>query len=180
MARVLIVTEKYLKENSVINDNTDMKVITPTIFSVQDLKIENILGSDLFNEICTQIDTDTVSAANQTLLDNYILPCLVNHVLCNLTPVLKYRYMNKGVMIKSSETSSPTDLKEIGFMMDLWRNQAEEYSERATKFLCDNITTYPLYVANPNYSDIKPNTTNYTSGLYLEDPNDECNWRKYR
>lgn len=179
MARVLIVTEKYLKENSVVNDNADMKVITPIIFAVQDFKIHPLLGSDLFDEICGQIDSNTVTAANQMLLNNYVLPCLVMYTLCDISPAMKYRYMNKGVMVKNSENSSAADLQEIGFMMDFWKNKAEEYAERATKFLCKNSTTYPLYVANPDLDDIKPNRTNYTSGLYLEDPEDDCKRRFY-
>jgi hypothetical protein len=166
----LIISENYLKQNGVINDNADMKVITPTIVLVQDIYIHPILGSSLFNEIVAQIDAENVSAANENLLDNYILPTMLWYTLCECTPVFKYRYMNKGVLVKNSENSTPADLQEIQYLMDRWKNNAELYAERATKFLCANTTTYPLYTLNPDSDDIKPNKTNYTNGLFLDQP----------
>ena len=171
----LFISENYLKEYSIINGNADMKVITPTIQLVQDLFIHPILGSDLYDEIVAEINASSVSTANQNLLDNYIIPCMLWFILCECTPVFKYRYMNKGVMVKNSENSSPADLNEIQFLMDKWRNNAEEYAERATKFLRKNTVTYPNYLNNPDYDDIKPNKTNYQTGIYLEGFEDDCN-----
>lgn len=174
MANFLTITENYLKTNGIINENSDMKVITPTIILVQDIYIHPLLGSDLFDEIKSQIIASTTTAANQTLLDNYILPCMLWYTLCEATPAFKYRYMNKGVMVKSSENSSAADLQEIQFLMDKWKNHAEVYAERCTRYLVENRTTYPKYDLNPNYDDIKPNSTNYTTGLALDDPNEDC------
>ena len=55
MADVLFISENYLKQNSVINDNVDMKILTPTIIWVQDNYIQKILGQDLFEEMQSQI-----------------------------------------------------------------------------------------------------------------------------
>lgn len=176
----LIITERYLKENGLVNDNAEMKVITPMIVLVQDLYIHPILGSDLYNEIQEQINdstagtTDAVSAANQTLLDRYILPCILWYTLCEVTPAMKYRYMNKGIMVKNSENSQPADLQEIKFLMDKWKNNGEVYAQRTTNFLRANTTTYPLYCANTDYDDIKPNKNNYQSSIFLDDTSCDC------
>lgn len=177
----LIITENYLKENGLVNDNTDMKVITPIIILVQDLYIHPILGSDLYDEIQTQINastpntTDAVSANNQTLLDRFVLPCMLWFTLCEVTPSMKYRYMNKGIMVKNSENSQPADLQEIKFLMDKWKNNAEVYAQRTTNFLRNNTDTYPLYIANTDCDDIKPNKNNFQSSIFLDDDSDECN-----
>jgi hypothetical protein len=173
----LIITENYLKQSSIINDNADMKVITPTVILVQDLYIHPILGTDLFNEIKTQISNSSVSATNQTLLDDYILPTMVWYLLCECTPVFKYRYMNKGIMVKNSENSQPADLTEIQYLMDKWKNNAEAYAQRATNFLIRYSTTYPLYLANFESDEIKPNMNNYTSGLFLDGGDCGCSYR---
>ena len=179
MADALFMTEKYLKENGVINDNTDMKIITPTIILVQDKYIHPILGTDLFEEIVNQINTSTtgtydqVSTNNQTLLNNYILKTMLWYILMEATPLFKYRYMNKGVMVKNSENSSAADLAEIQYNMNRWENDAKMYAERTTRFLKANDDNYPLYNANDNCDDIRPNKTNYTSSLYF-DPDELC------
>ena len=43
-----------------------------------------ILGTQLYNQIISQVGSNTVSAANVTLLDNYVVPCLMYYVKCEL------------------------------------------------------------------------------------------------
>lgn len=172
----LMMGETYLKQASIINDNADMKVITPTIEDVQVLYIEDLLGTLLYNEILSQIGSNTVSALNQTLLNSYVLPCMKYYVLCECTPAFKWRYMNKGVMVKSSENSQPADTQEILYLMDKWKNNAEKLAQRVTNYLCSESASYPLYFANTESYQSKPNYTNYTHGLFLDDGQIfECN-----
>jgi hypothetical protein len=165
----LMMGETYLKQASIINDNADMKAITPVIDDVQRLYIEDLLGTQLYNSILSQISTNSVSSANQTLLDSYVLPCMKFYVLCECSPVFKYRYMNKGVMIKNSENSQPADLQEIMFMMDKWKNNAEKLAQRCKDFLSEESATYPLYLSNSKSYEYKPNINNYTNGIFLDD-----------
>ena len=161
--------ETYLKQSSIINDNADMKVITPTIEDVQRLYVEDVLGTRLYDQILSQIGSSSVSAANQTLLNNYILPFMKFYVLCECTPVFKFRYMNKGIMVKNSDNSQPTDNEQILYLMDKWKNNAEKLAEKCTNYLCANTATYPLYLTNSENYESKPNKTNYTGGLYFDD-----------
>ena len=47
MARVLFLSEATLKAESILQDNVDMKVVTPTILDVQNFYILPILGTTL-------------------------------------------------------------------------------------------------------------------------------------
>lgn len=170
----LIVTERWIKASGLINENTDPKILTPIIVAVQDEYIHPLLGTDLYDEIISQVTADTVSADNQTLLDNYVLNCVLWYVHCEASPALQYRYMNKGVMSKNSENSQPVDLGVLKYAMDKWKNRAEMYAQRTTKFLKANTTTYPKYIANTDENDIQPNRNNYTTTIYLPDDDDEC------
>ena len=102
-----------------------MKILTPTIRLCQDKYIKPILGSDLFNEIISQIPT--LSAANQALMDGYVLPSMLHYIVCEATPVFKYRYANKGIMVNNSQNSNPIDFNEMRWLMDKWKNDAEWY-----------------------------------------------------
>lgn len=169
MPSFLTITENYLKEEGLINENSDAKVLTPIIKLVQDVYLHPILGSDLFNDIKDEIIAEDVSSANETLLDDYILPCMLWYCHCEAPPAIKYRLMNKGVMVKNSENSAAADLGEIKFLMDRWKNFAEMYAQRLTNFLKAHTDDYPLYEGNPNCDDIKPNKTNYTNSIHLDD-----------
>lgn len=170
----LWISETYLKDNSIINNNTDFQTLQPVIILCQDQYIHPILGTALFDSIADQITSNTVSASNQTLLNLYIRKTLLWYILHECPPVFKYRFMNKGVMVKNSENSQPADLQEIQFLMNNFKQKAEWYAERITKFLIDNESTYPLFRSNSDIDQIQPNKTNFTSSLYLGDDCDDC------
>ena len=163
----LIISENYLKEMSIINGNTDMKLLTPTIRLCQDKYVKPILGSDLFDEIIGEIPT--LSSANQTLMDDYILPAMLLYVVSEAAPVFKYRYANRGLMVNTSDHANQADFNEMRWLMDKWKNDAEWYAEQATKFLMENSNDYPLYYnGNTTCDKIKPNKTNYRTGINLD------------
>lgn len=173
----IMMGENYLKQASIINDNADMKDITPIIEDVQRLYIEDLLGTLLYEQILSQIYTNTVSANNITLLDSYILPCMKFYVLCECTPAFKWRYMNKGVMVKSSDNSQPAQTQEILYLMDKWKNNAEKLAQKCTAYLVKNSSTYPLYLGNTEIYQSQPNKQNYSGGFYLRDSSfddEEC------
>ena len=178
---VLWMTETYFKENSILNDNVDWKVVQPIMIMVQDHYIQPILGTDLFDEIADQINTSTTTSANQTLLNLYIRKCIIYYVLSELAPALKYRYHNKGVMVRNSENSQPATLEEIQFEINRWKQKAEWQAQRVTDFLCENNTTYPLYYnGNTTLDTIKPIKNNFTSSLFLDDENFDCKRDYYK
>jgi hypothetical protein len=169
----LIVTERWIKDSGLINDNADPKVITPTIVLVQDVYIHPLLGTDLYEEIQSQIANDTVSVNNQTLLDSYVLPAILWYVHCEASPAMQYRYMNKGVMTKTTDNAQPVDIGVLKFAMDKWKNFAEMYAQRTTKFLKANTTTYPKYISNSDTNDIHPINNSYRCSIYLPDTEDD-------
>lgn len=173
----LIITENYLKEYSNINKNVDMQILTPAIYDCQALYILPLVGTRLYNELIYQIASSSVTTLNQTLLDNYIAPCLIHYAKMDSLPDMKYKLMNKGVMIKNSENSSAADLQEIQFLMDRERNKAQEYAERTTRFLIKNSVDYPLYYQNGNYDEIQPNRTNVSGGIYVGD--EDCKYNRH-
>ena len=173
MADFLTYSADYLKKVSVINDNTDNKILTPTILLVQDMYLKPLLGTDLFNEVKEQIIAGTVNADNQTLLDEYILNIVHYYVLYEATPLFKYKYMNRGIMVNNAENSTSADLTEVKFMMDNWKNKAEWFSERMIKFIKrvngNDPTKYTKYRENYDCDDIKPIETDYKTSIYLGD-----------
>lgn len=171
MADILFIKESYLKELSVINDNVDMKILKPTIIMVQDLYLQKILGTPLYNDLKTKITADPTLATypNELLLmDSYISKCLVWYIKMEATMEFKFRYMNKGVMVKSSENSQSADTGDLKMLMDKWRQNAETYAQLLTDYLRFNVATFPKYYEYTNTGMI-PNVKNYTANIFLND-----------
>ena len=51
MARVLLISEKTLKSNGVINNNVDGMYILPAIDYAQDAGLQPIIGTKLYNKL---------------------------------------------------------------------------------------------------------------------------------
>lgn len=170
MSIVKFISETKLKELSAINGNVDNALIQPIIVECQRIYIEPILGTGLYNEVTNQIIGSTLTALNATLLNDYIIPCLVAYIKYEAPLELNYKFTNKNVSKKNSENSSPNDLEETRYLMDRYKNKAEYYAERITKYLCEKSASYPLF-DNPGsgVDTVHPNSSNYTTGMVLGD-----------
>jgi hypothetical protein len=146
MAQLLLDSD-YLIDHSVIDNNVDFKRLSLIIETVQDLHIQPVLGTKLYKEILTQSvpPATGLTPANKTLLDDHILKAMTLYVLAKAPVVFKYRYMNKGVMVKNAENASAIDLSEVKFLNDNFTSDAQMYLERMRKFILNNIADYPSF-----------------------------------
>jgi hypothetical protein len=169
MATVIFISEETLKQESIISENVDPKLLVPTIKEAQNVYLLPILGTSLYNQLVTQVSSNTVSAANVTLLDTYITPTLVKYCVYESILPLSFKFQNKNIATKNSEFSNQASLDDLRYLLDYTKNRAEWYAERLTNFLLANNTTYPLYLTqvNANIDTIYPNDNNYQNGMYL-------------
>lgn len=178
---VLWMTEDYFKDNSILNENVDWRVVQPIMVMVQDKYVLPILGTNLFDEIADEIQAVNTSVLNETLLNLYVRKVIIWYVLSELAPALKYRYHNKGVMVRNSENSQPATLEEIQYTADMYKNNAEMYAQRTTNYLREHSSSYPSFFNGTITSDdITPNSNNYTSSIFLDDNCDSCKRHFYK
>lgn len=169
MSKALFISEQTLLENSIINENVSYTQIRPTLIKVQEMRIQPIIGSPLYNEIKAQIIAQSVSVLNTTLLEDYIQPALVQWLQFELPMVLAFKYMNKGMDRRTSTESTAMNVDEITRLMDRTKSDAEWYSERVTRYLVENRNDYPLFNSPTVAIDtIYPNATNYRVGMVLD------------
>jgi nucleoside-specific outer membrane channel protein Tsx len=165
---VFFLSEERFKSDSVINENVDPKIITPTIREVQNINILPLLGTTLYNELTTQIETATLTADNVTLLESYIIPTMVWFTKYEIIPYMAFKFENKNIAQKSSDNSTPSSVVDLKWLMDNALNKAQWYAERTTRYLCANPTLYPSYRLSDGQGDnIQPNKSNYNCGWVL-------------
>ena len=95
--KILLITSDYYKRNSVVNLNVDDSLINPQIIKAQNLNIERVLGSDLFNLLLSEVEAQSVSSRMVTLLEDYIQPALVEWVTYAGLLYFNYKVTNKAV-----------------------------------------------------------------------------------
>lgn len=169
MARAYLISETKLKALSKLGQSLDMDIINPLVLEMQEMYIQPILGSTLYNELLTQVDAGTLTAANTTLLNDHIQPCLIKWIEYEAPIELTYKFSSKGLVKRTGEDTEAVDSSEIKDLMDRLKNKAEWYSERVTKFLCENEADYPSYRTPGTGEDvIQPNKSNYQTGWFLD------------
>ena len=172
----LFITIDYLRDNTVINGNVDSELLEPFIVAAQNVRIESIIGTGLFNDIVTNIDNDTIAGDNKTLLDDYIQPCLIQWVVYEALPFINYKLTNKAVSTKQGDNSNSSALNEVQYLREQVRNTAEYMSQRVTDYLKANTTLFPLYQnAGDTCDTIRPSSSSYFGGVYLGE-DDNCDY----
>jgi len=155
-ANILMISEQSFKDFTIASNNIDLKNLTQVIKMTQDRFIHPLVGSALYNKILDLISTGDITlvgnAKYKTLLDSYLTDTLFNYVLGELPMAMQYKFVNKGVLKKTSENSEQPTFAELQSISKYYQGYAEWYAERTINYLTANSETYPEYL-NPG-SDI--------------------------
>ena len=179
MAAVLFISEDYLKENTTIDENVDTKYIKRAIIKAQDIALQELIGTDLLQELKDQVAAGTLTAPNTLLLDTYIIPFLAPQAASEAVLVSTIKFRNKGVLTMNSEEAQTATGSQWKELLDYYRNEAQFHGERCRKYLLDNSTTFPLYLnGNTDLWKIRPTRTAYQTGLFLGRQRKPFNWNQ--
>lgn len=163
------ISETKVKELIAINGNVDPMLIKQVIMMCQREYIEPIVGTGIYNELNTQVAGSTLTTLNRTLLDEYVIPCLVAYVKMESVIELNYKFTNKNVSTKNSENSTPLSLEDCMKLSDRYKIKAEYNAERITKYLMQNRNSYPLYISQTfGFDTVYPSYSNYETGMVLD------------
>jgi hypothetical protein len=176
MAIALFITPEYIKSVSILDENVDDKIIKIAIKEAQDIRIHRILGTDLYNKYITDINVSSASVTGvyKTLMDSYILNALTYWTLYEIALFLNWKYRNKSIANQSGDNAQPAQLDVVQTLRDEHKDKAEWYSERLTRYLQENSSSYPQYEANTDGDDIQPDRDNYDIAIYTGNYGGAC------
>lgn len=175
---VLLISDIAIKERTGLHSNVDPKLIYPEIKCAQDMYIEPLLGSALFNKLITDIANSAVTGVYQELIEKYIWDALMYYTLVELPIATSYQIWNKGVVRRSGNDTETVSRSELNDLANSFKDKAEFYADRLRKHLRTKASvSYPEYL-NPGgtYEDVKPIHETFTMPVYLGGENCDCNW----
>lgn len=164
----LLVSQTYLKEQSLISDNVDFKILTPVIRIVQFVEIQQLLGTNLYDKILTDVAANTLAGVYKTLVDDYVLPAMTYYIMAKAPYSLQFRYVNRGVVKKTGSDSTPISETEFSKLVDEWRNVAQAFGEMMVKHIQYNSSSFPEYTTNNGVNELTPNRQAYDIDFFLE------------
>lgn len=142
--RVRLISEKTIKEFSLLDDNTSFDYIAPTLDYVQDMKMVELLGINLYTDIKEAVNNGAVSAEYKTLLDDHIKPILLWNVMSYIQVPLNWKFRNQGMANNNNENSSNMNLGDIQYTKNFFENTAHFYEQQMADYLRKNHSKYPL------------------------------------
>lgn len=164
--KVYMMSVDYLRDETVLNGNVDSNVLEPFILMAQNVHLETVTGTNLFNKIIADLEAVSITGNYKILLDDYLHPALLQWSLYEALPFVNYNFTNKSISTKDSDNSTAIDLSELTYLRQTVRDVAEYYSQRAIAYLQDNEDLFPEYTSNgDDCSDIATSSTAYFSGI---------------
>lgn len=144
MYNVQFIDLNYFYTISGINRNIDGKRVRTWITKAQDINIQSLIGSDLFNKISSEINDETLSGYYLTLNNTYLAPIIVAWA--------KYYYglnnvslTNKGMQEKRSEFSDSPDKEKQNEAQAQLEIDLNSLEVQCLKYIKDNISEFPEY-----------------------------------
>ena len=166
MATALFINRTDLVKNSIIDGNVDTDKFIQFIKIAQQIDIQNLLGTDLYNKISADIVAGSLSGNYLSLVNTYVQPTLIWFAQMNYIPFAAYQIKNGGVFKHSSETAQNVDKNEVDYLVAKAREYANYYSTRLVDYLSFNDNLFPEYNSNTN-EDIDPDTDTTFKGWVL-------------
>lgn len=161
---VLLVTKEDIFKYTSLKGNVDVDKITPFIKVAQDIEIQTILGTVLYQKILSDVRTDELVGNYSTLVYQYVQPMLIHYAMADFLLFHGYEISNAGILRNAPENTVVPDKGELDTLVKRQRDIAETYRTRVLDYLTYYPQLFPEYTANQadgQYPSTNPN--NYVS-----------------
>ena len=146
MENVLLTSEKFVKEQTDIDDNVAGKFLRPSIQEAQDIELEEVLGSCLKGKLVQLVGEGLINdpeyAAYKELLDRcqYYLAYMA---LIGVMHKVPYKTANAGVVKTPDERVVNATDTEIDRNIAYYQGKADSCCYRLQTWLLQNSSAFP-------------------------------------
>lgn len=143
MTNTLLISEKYVKTQSNIQDNVWGDFLTSAIREAQDIELQPIIGRPLYKKILKEVEEKDVEARFKTLIEDWIQPYLLYQTIVSLIPIIGTKLGNIGTVISNDEHVQNISSSERENLEYRYRYLADHYKSELQKYLLANKDLYP-------------------------------------
>jgi len=163
MTTTFIISEEKLRQFTDINDNLDSKLIKNAVREAQDIYLQRLTGTTLYETILAKIDTNTLTGKYQVLVDDFVQPMLIYAAYWEALDAIYTRPRNNGLLQPTGgENSEKADGTWYNRKRQMVENKMEYYGERLTNYLIQNESQFPQLNDNgPFWKQYPDYTTGY-------------------
>jgi hypothetical protein len=144
---VILISEKDIKNESLIQLNVEPKVISRTVLDCQTIYLRPILGDTLYEQVLTEVINKStvpgyvISDAIKTLLEQYIQPYLCSLVESQIVVNLSFKMTNKGVLKYNDASANNISSEELEYFKNYLDARVSGYKAILIDYLTKNNLT---------------------------------------
>lgn len=167
MTTTFIISEAKLRQFTDINDNLDTALIKNAVREAQDISLQRIIGTKLYNKILSDVDASTLTGDYKTLVDDYIQDFLLYAAYYEALEAIYIRPRNNGLLTPTGgENSIEVDRTRFNQKRQSVENKMEFYAERLANYINEEQASFPeLNSANKLYEQWPDYGTQYRSPI---------------
>lgn len=168
MATVLFITQRDIKENSILTGSVDPDKYLQCLKIAQEIHVQNYLGTRLYKRLIDYVRNGNIvdTDPEKELIDLFVKDMTIYWGLVEYVSIAAFQITNKGIMKHTSETAESATKDEVDYLVTKYRDKAQYYTERFIDFMCYNQATYPEYNQNTN-DDRYPSRDSYFGGWQI-------------
>lgn len=140
MATIILLKPDELTKNTILGGNIDVDRYVPCIKACQNTKIKPLLGEELYNKICNDFYSGSLSGEYETLYENYVKEMVIHGSAMVYLSVGAYMVSNNGITKMKSDANEAVSKSEVDYLVNFSQTLYENYERQ---FL-DWIKLHPL------------------------------------
>lgn len=163
----LFIDDDYLRTYTPIGKSLDADEIYPFIQEAQDVYIQDLLGTPLYNDLVWKLYSGVTYSTIERALVDTCSKALAYWSVYMALPHLGIKIRNLGVVRPQADNANQSSIEELKYIREEQKNMAEFWNQRVVNFICEHSTSFPLYGAATD--DMYPSNRQYDSDIYLTD-----------
>lgn len=177
MSKALFTNTWRLKSITPIQENVDDDILKPYIFIAQETYIQQATGTALYNKLQADVIANTLTGNYKTLVDDYIVPCLIQWAFYEAMPFVSLKITNKGIARGNADYLDEVGLDELKYLRNIVMETAKFYESILIGYLKQNNSLFPEYWQNTGLDKIKPDYgRNFFGGIYIPNKRRDDDW----
>tara|TARA_B100000035_G_C21016232_1_gene561961 strand:- start:186 stop:779 length:594 start_codon:yes stop_codon:yes gene_type:complete len=163
-----LITAAEVVSKSMSNANMDTTIIDDNIVLIAELThLKPHLGDFFWGELRKKHDTNSLSANETTLLENYIIPCLAFYVKYEVLNDMQYNTTSSGIVTNDDDFSDPVDAFELSVLKEDTFRKAEILRKDMMEWLDDddNVGVYSDYESGDNDTHLNGDNVTRLGGI---------------
>lgn len=131
----LLIRPEEITKFTPMGGNVDTDNYLFVVFDVQVTVIEPLLGTELYDKILTDFESDTLTGEYSTLYTEYLKPILRHQVFAEYVEIGSYRVTNSGIFKHQPVDSVVVEKGEVQYLAQTERSKAQLMIDRAERWL---------------------------------------------